>query len=113
MGSAPAQSVGSPGTDGDLDAVRRIVLGGLRGLRARVFLFGSRARGDHRATSDIDVAILPLEPIPPGVLAGIRETLEESHVPFFVDLIDLSEAPSGLREQALREGIEWTDSAID
>jgi predicted nucleotidyltransferase len=82
-------------------------------LQARVFLFGSRARGDHRAASDIDVAILPLEPIPPGVLAGIREAIEESHVPFFVDLLDLSEAPPSLGEQAMREGIEWTDSAID
>ena len=86
---------------------------GLGGRRVRVFLFGSRARGDHRATSDIDVGILPLEPIPAGVLAGIRESLEESHVPFFVDLVDLSEARPGLREQAFREGIEWTDSAID
>lgn len=113
MESPTPRSTGAPDADGDLDAVRRIVLSGLRDLKARVFLFGSRARGDHRATSDIDVGILPLEPIPAGVLAGIREALEESREPFFVDLLDLSEAPPGLLEQAFREGIEWTDSAID
>jgi predicted nucleotidyltransferase len=90
--------------------VRRIVLSGLRGHRVRVFLFGSRARGDHRAASDIDVAVLPLEPIPAGLLAGIREELHESRVPFVVDLVDLREAPPALRERALREGAEWTAS---
>jgi predicted nucleotidyltransferase len=102
----------SRGSDaaGDLEAVRRIVLSGLRAHPARVFLFGSRARGDHRVASDIDVAVLPLGPIPAGLLARIREELDESQVPFVVDLVDLREAPPSLRERALREGTEWTAS---
>ena len=48
----------------DVDEVRRIVLNGLKGYRARVFLFGSWAKGDAGRTSDIDFAVLPLDPFP-------------------------------------------------
>lgn len=93
---------------GDLDLVRRIVLQGLAPHRARVWLFGSQARGRPRPTSDIDVAVLPFEPLPPGLLSGIREALEESSVLPSVDLVDLTEAEPALREQVEASGIPWT-----
>lgn len=92
-----------------LAEVRRIVLEGLRGHRARVYLFGSRARGEARRASDIDVAILPLNPLPPGLLSSIRESLEESHVPYKVDVVDLSQVEPTFRERVEREGIPWHD----
>ena len=113
MGAHGSRPTRDADAAGDLEAVRRIVLSGLRGHPARVFLFGSRARGDHRVASDIAVAVLPLEPIPAGLLAEIREALDESHVPFVVDLVDLREAPPALRERAIREGSEWTASTRD
>jgi predicted nucleotidyltransferase len=45
----------------ELDQVRRIVLSGLNGHRARVCLFGSRARGNAMRWSDVDVAALRRE----------------------------------------------------
>lgn len=98
---------------GDLETVRRIVTTALRGQPARVFLFGSRARGDQRRTSDFDVAVLAAHPLPRGLLGRIREELEESRVPVPVDLVDLAEASAALREQVLREGREWTVSEAD
>jgi hypothetical protein len=111
VSSTRTPAVAALAADADLCEVRRIVLAGLRDLGVRVFLFGSRARGDARATSDIDVALLSARPIPRGTLAAIREALEESRVPFRVDLVDLAAAGAELREHALREGIEWTASA--
>ena len=90
-----------------LAEVKRIVLGGLKGHRAKVYLFGSRATGEAWRWSDIDVAVLPLEPMPEGLLGEIREALEESHVPFFVDLVDLSHAEASLRRRVKREGVLW------
>lgn len=87
--------------------VRAIVLRALAGLEVRVFLFGSRASGAAHITSDIDVAILPLRPLPPGVLAALREALEESTVPQTVDLVDLSETDPAFRARVLAEGVEW------
>ena len=91
-----------------LAEVKRIVLEGLKKHQARVFLFGSRARGDAARWSDIDVAVLPLEPLPAGLLSSIREQLEESTIPYTVDLVDLSEADRSLREFVQREGLLWT-----
>ena len=92
-----------------LEAVRRILLNGLRGTGARVFVFGSRAGGTVHPASDLDVAVLPHAPLPVGLLALLREALDESTVPFAVDLIDLSEADSAFRARVLAEGISWDD----
>lgn len=100
---------GSSLAETSLAEVRRLVLAGLEGHRARVFLFGSRAVGGAREGSDIDVGVLPLDPLPPALLARIRETLDDSTVPYRVDLVDLDSAPAGLRDRVLREGIAWTD----
>ena len=90
-----------------LDTVKRIVFERLAGHPARVYLFGSCARGDGSHRSNIDVAIDPAEPLPQSLLAKIDEELEESTVPYFVDVIDLSAAGPSYREAVEREGIEW------
>ena len=91
-----------------IEDVRRIVLAGLKGHPAKVYLHGSRARGDAARWSDIDVAVLPLEPFPLGLLAAIREELEESRVPYKVDVVDLSKTEPSFRERIKREGVLWT-----
>ena len=91
----------------DLKEARRIVLRGLSDYPARVWLFGSHARGEAVRGSDIDVAVLALEPLPAGLLEGIREALENSQVLFPVDLVDLGSAGPELRERVEREGVPW------
>lgn len=90
-----------------LDRVRRIVLAALAGNDATVYLFGSCAGGAPRPSSDIDVAIEARAPLPPELLAYLRDQLEESTVPFDVDIVDLSTVTSALRERVRREGIVW------
>ena len=99
----------------DLAEVRQIVLSGLRGCRVHVYLFGSRARGQEGAFSDIDVAVFPLEldALPEGLLSTIRESLEESHVPYIVDLVDLSQSDPAFRARVLQEGVLWSDCEND
>ncbi len=91
----------------DLAKVKKIVLRRLRGHPARVYLFGSRARGDARHWSDIDVAVLARKPLPGGLLSEIREELEESSVPYTVDVVDLAEAGAQFRSGVEREGVLW------
>lgn len=92
-----------------LNQARRIVLKRLRGYNVDVYLFGSYARGDHHNTSDIDVAIMPLEPLRQGLLSEMREELEESNIPQLVEIIDLSRAPREFTRTVVREGISWND----
>ena len=94
-----------------LDRVRSIVLERLAGRPARVYLFGSWATGTRRRSSDIDVAIETPAPLPAGVLAGLREALEESTIPYRVEVVDLADAGPAFRERVRREGIAWAVSA--
>lgn len=89
--------------------VRRIVLERLHGHPVKVYLFGSRARGQSRSTSDVDVAILPETPLPPWALSEVREALEESTVPFHVDVVDLSQVSDEFRERVLQDAESWND----
>jgi predicted nucleotidyltransferase len=93
----------------DLKEVRRIVMRGLAGRRARVYLFGSWARGEESRVSDIDVAILPEESLPSGLLPEIQEALDESASLYPVDLVDLTTASESFRARVLAEGVPWTD----
>ncbi len=93
----------------DLQIARHIVLTGLKSYRAKIYLFGSQATGKFRLTSDIDVAVLPLETIPRSVFAALREALEESNIVRNVDLINLSETDEYFKARVLQEGILWNE----
>lgn len=93
----------------DLQLARRIVRAYLPPDTAEVWLFGSRARGDGRRWSDIDIAVAPKGELPVGLLAKLREALEESSLLLNVDVVDLREADAKIREAVKREGIPWND----
>lgn len=92
-----------------LEDVRRIVMDELGSEKATVYLFGSWARGEATSLSDIDVAIEPHLTLSPGTLARLRERLEESHVPYRVDVVDLSRTSPDFRHRVLTEGVLWSD----
>lgn len=93
----------------DIQEARRLVLAGLKGMRAKVYLYGSRAKGGSGRFSDIDIAILPEQPLLMDTLPAIRELLEESQILYGVDLVDLSQTDEEFRQKVIREGILWTD----
>jgi predicted nucleotidyltransferase len=90
-----------------LERVREITLQVLGDHDARVYLFGSSVTGRLRQSSDIDVAIDAVRALPSGLLAELRERLEESTIPYDVDIVDLSAAPPEIRARAEQEGLLW------
>lgn len=90
-----------------LQRVRTIAHEVLRGHAVRVYLFGSSVSGRVHRSSDIDLAIDPVGPLPPALLAELRERLEESDVPYDVDVVDLSKASPEIRASVQREGLRW------
>ena len=70
-----------------------------------IYLFGSRARGDNRAFSDIDIAIDAKDNISRKI-AKVRFEIEESLIPYKVDIVDLSKA-CYLKSVIEKEGIKW------
>lgn len=95
-------------TANDVAAAMQIASRELGAQRARLYLFGSRARGDAARASDIDIAILPDAPLEPGTLARIRDALEESTIPYEVEVIDLSSVDEPFRRKMLAEAIAWS-----
>jgi uncharacterized protein len=96
-------------TSKHLQVVRQLLLKRLHGYNAKIYLFGSMARGEFRRTSDIDVAVLPTGSLPDGVLSEIRDELENSRVPYRVELIDLGKVSPGFAAHVQRMGIPWND----
>jgi uncharacterized protein len=92
-----------------LRELRRMVLKALGDHDAAVWLFGSCVRGEVRRHSDIDVAILPRDDLPGGFFGELEADIEESTIPYDVDLVDLRHADPALVEEVRREGIIWRD----
>ena len=90
-----------------LKQVKELVLKSVEKVPVRVYLFGSWARGDERATSDIDIAVEPIGVILPFLLQNLREELEESYIPYNVDVVDTREADPKLIDNIMKEGILW------
>lgn len=55
-----------------------------------IYIFGSRANGNAKHTSDLDLFIKGSVPIELGILAHLRYAFSESNLPYKVDVIDWS-----------------------
>ena len=71
------------------DLVASILRRHVAGVEVRAF--GSRARGCARKTSDLDLLLMTREPLPPLVLAQLKDDLDESDLPFRVDVLDAAD----------------------
>ena len=93
----------------NLELLRDAVTEFLGDMPAKVVLFGSRARGEHRPASDVDIGIVPRGKIDRRRLALLREKIDDLNIPYKVEIVDLSEASADLREQALKDCVVWKD----
>ena len=78
----------------------------LRKFRVRTWVFGSRARGNYREFSDLDVLIEPHQALPAGLLSKIREALEESSLPIKVDIVEWENVAESYKKSILQDRIE-------
>lgn len=70
----------------------------------KVILFGSRAKGNYKRGSDIDMAVTG-EGVAKNTFSSLQGEFEDSLLPFFVDIISYSGiANSELKEQIDRVG---------
>jgi predicted nucleotidyltransferase len=90
-----------------IEELKRMVLEALGDRDAEVWLFGSCARDEVMQHSDIDIGILPHDDLRPGFFAMLEATIDDSTVPYDVDLVDLRTAAPGLLDEIRVEGIKW------
>jgi predicted nucleotidyltransferase len=53
-----------------------------------IWVFGSRAKGTAKKYSDLDLAIQTNSPLSSNILANLKFDLEESDLPYKVDIVD-------------------------
>lgn len=72
-----------------------------------IILFGSRAEGNASNVSDFDIALRSKTEINDSILNNIKEKLENSNIPYKIDLVDYNKVTDALRESIDRTGIKW------
>lgn len=70
-----------------------------------VYLYGSRARRDARWNSDFDLWIDA--DLPAGIRGMLDELIEESFVPFKVDIVTRSQLKGRFGEEARKDSVRW------
>jgi len=91
--------------ESSLELLKSLIKDVFKGEHVTVVLFGSRARGDNLETSDMDIGILPGKDMNKDKITLFREKIENSNVPYKVDLIDLSQTSKEFTDKVLKEGI--------
>ncbi len=91
-----------------LNIVKKKILELTEGSSARVFLFGSRARGDYKRGSDIDIGFdnIGIEDFRKIELA-FELFWEESIVPNKVDLVYFPEVKNDFKKEAMKDVVIW------
>lgn len=83
------------------DSLRQIARKYLPDPAYKVFIFGSRAQKTNRKFSDVDLGILGPNPVPDTTKFRIEEDLEESNIPYLVDLVDFHDKKGRFKDVAL------------
>lgn len=77
----------------------------LRKAGAEIWIFGSRARGDQKKFSDIDILfeLSKGNVLPSGLLSKIKEDLEQGNLPYKVDIVERQNIADSYREKIEKE----------
>ena len=90
-----------------LELVKEIALKNLSNINVEVFLFGSRATSSELDKSDIDIGILGNKKVSSIIISKLYEELEESVVPYHVDIVDFFNVDKEFRRLATQNKIVW------
>lgn len=77
----------------------------LKSLGAQIWIFGSRARGDHKRYSDIDVMVSSNKELN-KLLSERKEFFENSNFPYKLDLVFWNEFADSYKDNFHKEKIE-------
>jgi uncharacterized protein len=93
------------------EEIKNKIIGILKTLfpHAKIYLYGSRARGSFRPYSDIDLAIDSGPEKKRLNLGEAHAVLDALSIPYKIDLADMNYVSDTLRARILEEGILWNN----
>ena len=89
--------------------LKRMVLDFFKDKNVKIFLFGSRARGSNYIASDVDLGILPSTEEEAKRISLLKERIENSNIPYKVDIVNLKEITDDFKNEILKEALIWKD----
>ena len=89
--------------------LRDLVVDCLKNENVKIILFGSRARGDNSVSSDVDIGIMPHQKIDEGKISLLRERIENSNIPYKVEIVNFISVSKDFKQEALKNIIVWKD----
>ncbi len=98
-------------TPPQLEIVRAILQRHLPGRDVRIY--GSRARGDAKPFSDLDLAVMGNDPVSPGTMAALQDDFTESDLPFKVDVLEWATLSESFREAIRKDLVILPSEAAD
>ena len=81
--------------------IKEIIARFLNPREYKVFIFGSRVTGKASPFSDFDIGVMGKKPVSWKTLGLIEEALEDSDLPFTVDVVDFSQTSQKFQKSAL------------
>lgn len=89
--------------DRTLHTIKSILFRHLDPQKDTVFIFGSWVTGRNGKYSDIDIGVVPHQPFSLTKRARIEQDLEESDLPYMVDLVDFNGVSEKFKAEAMKQ----------
>lgn len=90
-----------------INIAKQIVIDVIGDRDISVFIYGSRASENYRRDSDLDIGLLGKDRINKRIITEIKDKLEESIVPYHVDVTDFNDVSEKFRNIALKNIDVW------
>lgn len=90
-----------------LQIVKDIVLSHIDKEKVFVILFGSRALDNYRSKADIDIGLITKNTPLDRTIHRVINAIDESIVPYKVDIIDFKQTDDDFKKVALKNVIVW------
>lgn len=74
---------------------------------ARIYLFGSRARGTNSEYADIDIALDAGKELPIKDVDELKSMFRESNIWYVIEIVDLYQVSDLMRDQILKDRVIW------
>lgn len=91
-----------------LSMIKEIIFSIIDPNEYKVFLFGSRATKNFNRHSDVDIGLLGKNPVGKAYYKIINK-IEESDIPYKVDIVDFALVDEQFKKIALQEIEIWND----
>ena len=92
-----------------IEKLNQLVLAVLAGEDVKIILFGSRARGEGRVTSDVDIGLIPYGKIDKRKLLFLEEKIEELNIPYKVEIVNFLQVSADFKREAMKGAVVWKD----